>query len=167
MKTIFSKGTLAAALATSTAFGGIATAQDAKTFTIATHYNEDQMGPLLGCFTAYEAEHPGLSIEFQQASYGDFLQTILTSRVGGTSPDIYNVYSIWAPQLAASGTLSEPPADMQDWITSSYGAGSVGAATINGTLWGIPTELSVYQLFITKRCWPRRDMTHHQPHGTS
>lgn len=150
MTTIFSKGTLAGALAASTAFGGMATAQDAKTITIATHYNESQMGPLLACFTAYEEQNPGITIEFQQASYGDFLQTILTSRVGGTSPDIYNIYSIWAPQLAASGTLSEPPADVQDWIRASYGDGTVGAATINGTLWGIPTELSVYQLFYNK-----------------
>ena len=123
----------------------------AKTIQIATHYNEAQMGPLLECFAAYEASNPGITIEFQQAAYGDFLQTILTSRVGGTSPDIYNIYSIWAPQLAAAGTLAEPPADVQDWIRASYGAGSVGAATINGTLWGIPTELSVYQLFYNKK----------------
>lgn len=150
MKTTDAKSTLAIALAASTALAGTAYAQDTKTIEIATHYNEAQMAPLLECFAAYEAENPGIEIEFQQASYGDFLQTILTSRVGGTSPDIYNIYSIWAPQLADAGTLAEPPADIQDWIRSSYGAGTVGAATINGTLWGIPTELSVYQLFYNK-----------------
>lgn len=150
MQTMLIKRTLAAALAASTALAGIAAAQDAKTIQIATHYNEAQMAPLLECFAAYEAENPGIKIEFQQASYGDFLQTILTSRVGGTSPDIYNIYSIWAPQLADAGTLAVPPADMQDWIRASYGEGTVGAATIGGTLWGIPTELSVYQLFYNK-----------------
>lgn len=149
MTRLFTKGVVTAALA-STALVGVAQAQDTKTIEIATHYNEDQMGPLLDCFAAYEAENPGIEIEFQQASYGDFLQTILTSRVGGTSPDIYNIYSIWAPQLAAAGALAEPPAEVQDWIKSSYGDGSVGAATIGGTLWGIPTELSVYLLFYNK-----------------
>ncbi|WDR01335.1 sugar ABC transporter substrate-binding protein [Devosia algicola] len=151
MTRILSKSSFAAVLACTTALTGMASAQDVKTIKIATHYNDAQMAPLLKCFDVYESEHPDIKIEFQQASYGDFLQTILTSRVGGTSPDIYNIYSIWVPQLAAAGTLAEPPADLQDWIKSSYGEGTVGAATINGTLWGIPTELSVYQLLYNKK----------------
>ena len=79
------------------------------------------------------------------------LDTGSKSRIGGTSPDIYNIYSIWAPQLAAAGALAEPPAAVQDWIRGAYGEGTVGAATINGTLWGIPTELSVYQLLYNKK----------------
>ncbi|MEZ5776907.1 MAG: extracellular solute-binding protein [Paracoccaceae bacterium] len=151
MLTTSKKRTMAAVLMATTALGAGASAQEAKTIQVATHYNEEQMVPLLACFDAYEESHPGITIEFQQAAYGDFLQTILTSRVGGTSPDIYNIYSIWAPQLAAANTLAEPPAEVQDWIRSSYGEGTVGAATINGTLWGIPTELSVYQLFYNKK----------------
>ena len=143
--------TLGVALAASTALTPVAFAQDAKTIKVATHYNEEQMAPLTECFRAYETSHPGIKIEFQQADYGDFLQTILTSRVGGTSPDIYNIYSIWAPQLASAGALATPPAEIQDWIKSAYGAGTVGAATINGTLWGIPTELSVYELIYNKK----------------
>jgi multiple sugar transport system substrate-binding protein len=138
---------LGATLAATTALGTLVSAQ---TIQIATHYNEEQMAPLLACFDAYEAANPGVTIEFQQAAYGDFLQTILTSRIGGTSPDIYNIYSIWAPQLAGAGALAEPPAEIQDWVRASYGAGTVGAATINGILWGIPTELSVYQLVYNK-----------------
>ena len=142
--------TLGVALAISTALTSVALAQDTKTIKIATHYNEEQMAPLTECFRAYEAKNPGVKIEFQQADYGDFLQTI-PSRVGGTSPDIYNIYSIWAPQLAAAGTLATPSAEMQAWVKSAYGAGTVGAATINGTLWGIPTELSVYELIYNKK----------------
>ncbi|SLN74304.1 extracellular solute-binding protein [Roseisalinus antarcticus] len=142
--------TIAAALAASTALTGAALAQDGGTIQIATHYNQDQMAPLLACFDRY-TEETGVEIEFQQASYRDFLQTILTARVGGTAPDIYNIYSIWAPQLASSGTLAEPPEDVASWIRDSYGEGTVGAATINGTLYGIPTELSVYQLFYNKK----------------
>ncbi len=144
-------GTLAALLAMSTALTAPAFAQDAKTITIATHYNDDQMKPLTECFRAYEGSHPGIKIVFQQAAYGDFLQTILTSRVSGTSPDIYNIYSIWAPQLASAGALAVPPADVLDWIKKDYGPGSVGAATIGGQLWGIPTELSVYDLIYNKK----------------
>ncbi len=134
------------AAATSSVF-----AQDTKTITIATHYNDEQIAPITACFEAYEAEHPGIDIVHQQASYGDFLQTILTSRVGGTSPDIYNIYSIWAPQLAAAGALEVPPQEVLDFVNANYADGSVGAATIDGQLWGIPTELSVYMLTYNKK----------------
>lgn len=138
------------ALLASTALAAPALAAD-TTITVATHYNQEQMAPLQACFDQYEAENPGTEIVFQQASYRDFLQTIMTARVGGTSPDIYNIYSIWAPQLADSGTLAEPPAEIADFVKENYGEGTVGAATINGTLYGIPTELSVYQLFYNKQ----------------
>ena len=143
--------TLAATLVTSTSLVTASFAQDVKTITIATHYNDEQMAPLTECFRAYETAHPDTKIVFQQAAYGDFLQTILTSRIGGTSPDIYNIYSIWAPQLASAGALAVPPADILDWVKTAYGAGSVGAATIGGQLWGIPTELSVYELIYNKK----------------
>jgi multiple sugar transport system substrate-binding protein len=136
------------------ALGLIATggaAQEAKTIQVATHYTEEQAAPLLACFDAYEAEHPGITVEHQQTAYGDFLQTILTSRVGGTAPDIVNVYSVWVPQLAAAGALEPPPADVADWINASYSPSTVGAATVNGQLWGIPTELSIYALVYNKQ----------------
>jgi multiple sugar transport system substrate-binding protein len=98
---------------TSLASGALA--QEATTIQVATHYTEEQAAPLLACFEAFEAEHPGVTIEHQQTAYGDFLQTILTSRVGGTAPDIVNVYSIWAPQLAAAGALEPPP--RRSWTT--------------------------------------------------
>jgi multiple sugar transport system substrate-binding protein len=136
------------AMTTSTAALTLAlpAAAQETTITIATHYNDAQMEPLTACFRQYEEENPGLAIEHQQASYRDFLQTILTARVGGTSPDIYNIYSIWAPQLAAAGVLAEPPEEVAATIREGYGEGTVGAATIGGTLYGFPTELSVYQL---------------------
>lgn len=124
--------------------------QEAVTIQIATHYNQDQMAPLTACFREYEAQNPGVTIEHQQASYRDFLQTILTARVGGTSPDIYNIYSIWAPQLASAGVLMPPPEEVQAFVREGYGEGTVAAATIDGTLMGIPTELSVYQLVYNK-----------------
>lgn len=151
MSILAKSGQLAALLAMSTALTAPALAQDAKTITIATHYNDEQMAPLTECFRAYEGAHPDIKIVFQQAAYGDFLQTILTGRSSGTSPDIYNIYSIWAPQLASAGALSVPPQDVVDWITKDYGAGTVGAATIGGQLWGIPTELSVYDLIYNKK----------------
>lgn len=142
--------TLLCALVATTALTTAAHAQQ-KTITVATHYNQDDIKPVLACFDQYMAEHPEISIVSQQTSYGDFLQTIMTSRVGGTSPDIYNIYSIWAPQLAKAQALAVPPADIVDWVKANYADGTVGAATIGGQIYGIPTELSVFQLVYNKK----------------
>lgn len=142
--------TLLGALVATTALTGVALAQQ-KTITVATHYNQDDVKPILACYDQYMAEHPDIKIVAQQTSYADFLQTIMTSRVGGTSPDIYNIYSIWAPQLVKAQALAVPPADIVDWVKAGYAEGTVGAATIGGQLYGIPTELSVFQLVYNKK----------------
>lgn len=128
-----------------------AAAQEARTIQVATHYTEEQAAPLLACFDAYEAENPGVTVEHQQTAYADFLQTILTSRVGGTAPDVTNIYSIWVPQLAAAGALEPPPQEIVDYVAANYAPAVVGAATVGGQLWGLPTELSVYALVYNRQ----------------
>ena len=55
-----------------------AVAQAAETVTIAMHYTEEQAEPLLECIERYEAANPDTDIIYQQISYGEYLQTILT-----------------------------------------------------------------------------------------
>ena len=123
--------------------GYSASAQE-QPLTVAMHYTQEQAAPLIACLDSYEAE--GVRAEYQQISYGDYLQTVLTGRLAGQSPDIYNVYSIWAAQMVDNGVLAEPPEDLSDFVQNGYSGGTVDAATIDGTLWGIPTEVSVYML---------------------
>ena len=116
------------------------------TLTVAMHYSQDQAAPLLACFQRYEEANPGVSVEYQQLSYRDYLQTVLTSRLGGQAPDIYHLYSIWGPQLVDNGVLMEPPAEISDFVRENYAASTVDAASINGTLYGVPSEVSAYLL---------------------
>ena len=118
---------------------------------IAAHYNAKQAAPLLACLKKYEAEHPGVRIEYRQVSYVDFLQTILIGRASGSPVDIYNLYSVWAPQLIASGALDRPPADVLAMVKRDYNPATVGAATIKGQAYGIPTAVSIYQLVYNKK----------------
>lgn len=122
---------------------GAAHAQE-DPLTVAMHYTQEQAAPLIACLDGYDAE--GVTAQYQQISYGDYLQTVLTGRLAGQAPDIYNVYSIWAAQMVDNGVLAQPPADLTDFVTDGYSAGTVDAATIDGTLWGVPTEVSVYML---------------------
>ena len=128
-----------------------ARAAPATTLTIAAHYNSAQVTPLLKCFKIYETIHPGIRIKYQQASYNDFLQTILTSRASRSAADIYNIYSVWAPQLISAGALDAPPADVVSFVSGAYNRATTDAATLNGRVRGIPTALSIYQLVYNKK----------------
>lgn len=122
---------------------GSALAQDAP-LTVAMHYTQSQAAPLIACLEAYDRD--GQTARYQQITYGDYLQTVLTGRLAGQAPDIYNVNSIWAAQMVENGVLAEPPADLARFVQEGYGQGTVEAATIGDTLWGVPTEVSVYML---------------------
>lgn len=141
--------TLPAVALTSLSLAGTAFAQQ-KTISIATHYTEEQMRPLTACFRRYEALNPDIKIVHQQATFRDFLQTILTSRISGRAPDIYNVYSIWGVQLTANGVLDAPPAEILDFVKGQYEAQTVEAATVGGKIWGVPAEVSTYLLVYNK-----------------
>ncbi len=127
------------------------TAAFAQTVTLATHYPPESIAVLEPCFRAYESQNPGIIIEHQQITYGDYLQTILTSRLGGQSPDIYHVYSIWGAQLVENGVLATPPDDIVSFVQDNYVASTVDAASIQGQLWGVPTEVSNYLLIYNKQ----------------
>lgn len=134
---------LTTALLASVALPLPAAAQDGP-LTVAMHYTQEQAAPLIECLEAYD--EGGVTAEYQQISYGDYLQTVLTGRLAGQSPDVYNVYSIWAAQMADNGVLAEPPEDVVSFVEENYAGGTVDAATIDGTLYGVPTEVSVYML---------------------
>ena len=123
---------------------GAAGAQDGPV-EVAMHYSAEQAAPLISCFDRYEAE-TGTAVEYTQLSYRDYLQTVLTSRLAGQSPDVYHVYSIWAPQLVDNGVLAEPPDEVADFVRDGYASTTADAVTIDDVLWGVPTEVSAYLL---------------------
>ena len=122
----------------------------AQTITIATHYPPESISILEPCFATYE-EQEGIRIEHQQITYGDYLQTILTSRLGGQSPDIYNVYSIWGAQLVENDVLAPPPDDIVSFVQDNYVESTVNASSIQDQLWGVPGEVSNYMLIYNKK----------------
>jgi multiple sugar transport system substrate-binding protein len=121
----------------------------AQTLTLATHYPPENVAVLEPCFAQYRDE-TGVEVVHQQVPYGDYLQTILTARLGGQAPDIYHVYSIWAAQLVDNGLLASPPEDVLGFVTETYAESTVDAVTIADQVWGIPTEVSNYLLVYNK-----------------
>ena len=122
----------------------------AQTITLATHYPPENVAVLEPCFAQYQQE-TGVEVVHQQVPYGDYLQTILTARLGGQAPDIYHVYSIWAAQLVDNGLLATPPDEVLGFVQDGYAESTVDAVTIEGQIWGIPTEVSNYLLVYNKK----------------
>ncbi len=118
--------------------------------TLAAHYSPEEAASLTPCFEQYETE-TGVGIDYQQVAYGDYLQTVLTSRLSGQAPDIYHLYSIWGAQMVENEILATPPQDVVDFVTNTYVQTTTEAASINGQLWGIPTEVSNYLLVYNKK----------------
>ena len=102
--------------ATASLIAATATAQSAETVTMAMHYTEEQAAPLLACIARYETANPGVDIVYQQVSYEEYLQTILTARAGGKSPDIYNLYSTWGMQLVDNDLLAPAPENVTKYL---------------------------------------------------
>lgn len=145
---------LRALLGTLSLLGGAA----AQTITVATHYPTENIAVLEPCFERYQQE-TGVEVVHQQIPYGDYLQTILTARLGGQSPDIYHVYSIWAAQLVDNGLLAVPPEDVLAFIGDNYVANTVDAVTIDDQVWGVPTEVANYLLVYNKKLFQEAGIT--------
>jgi multiple sugar transport system substrate-binding protein len=118
--------------------------------TLAAHYSPEEAASLIPCFEQYEAE-TGVGIDYQQIAYGDYLQTVLTSRLSGQAPDIYHLYSIWGAQMIENEVLAVPPQEVIDFVTGNYIQTTADAVTISDQLWGIPTEVSNYLLVYNKK----------------
>ncbi len=122
---------------------------------IATHYTDAQRAPLTACLREYERLHPGLRVVHRQSAIEDMLQSLVIARLGGTSPDIVNVYSLWAAPLVRAGVLDAPPPDVARMVAADYLPASVDGVRVGGRAWGIPTELDAYLLLYNRTLFAR------------
>lgn len=128
-----------------------ASADAATRIVIAAHYGQGQKDHLLPYFEEYMKLHPDIELVYQELTFADYLQTVMTARIAGQQPDIYHVYSLWGVQLQENGVLAEPPASIQQFVREQFVPSSVDAVTMKGTVWGIPTEINNYMLVYNKR----------------
>ena len=75
----------------------------------------------------------------------------MTAKLGGTSPDIYNVYSLWSAQLIETGLLAKPPASVLKLVETGYAASTREAIRVDNETWGIPGEVSAFMLVCNKK----------------
>lgn len=134
------------------ALSSIAAAQDTPTLTVLTHWGEEST--LQGqevMFDLCEAA-TNVNIELRTVPFNDLLTTIVTGRTAGTNPDIYHLYNLWLPDFTGeNGLLAAPPADAVEEIMANSPQAVIDGITVNGQVWGYPTEVNTYLLLYNKR----------------
>lgn len=103
----------------------------------------------------FESDHPNITVEYTigPGNDPDYITQLLTALGAGEGPDLYNVLSL-VPELTPGGPVV--PVDYtamgyesQEALVGSYIDGTLqGFMDGAGTLYGVPTELGNYALYI-------------------
>lgn len=116
-----------------------------------THWAPDTVAKLEAAAATYTAAHPDTKITVRAVPFGDLLTTLRTSGGGAGGATIAGIYDAWLPDLAKDQLVAPVPDAIAADTKANWPAGVIGAASIGGTLYGIPNEIDVYALNYNKK----------------
>lgn len=116
-----------------------------------THWSPETVAKLEAAAAAYTAANPETTVTVRAVPFGDLLTTLRTSGGGSDGATIAGIYDAWLPDLARDQLVAPAPEAVAADTIANWPAGVIGAASINGTLYGIPNEIDVYALNYNKR----------------
>lgn len=96
----------------------------------------------------YTTLHPNIEFDIRSIPYGEYADTLKVLSDADMAPDIYQIYSNWGVSYVKDGMLDKPTKDITDDIKKNYI--STTGVTIDGEIWGIPTEINDYVLLYNK-----------------
>ena len=111
---------------------------------------------------AFMEAHPNITVEYE-ALPSDYYATLNTALASGAGPDLFNQFTPFSAQYFLQGILA--PVDPAGWglesiddVKALYGSGDLAdgmlaGATYDGTLYGIPTEMSAYACYVNLDSW--------------
>ncbi|HEY0854737.1 MAG TPA: extracellular solute-binding protein, partial [Devosia sp.] len=124
-----------------------------------THWSPETVAKLEAAAAAYTAAHPDTKISVRAVPFGDLLTTLRTSGGGADGATIAGIYDAWLPDLAKDALVAPVPEATAADTVANWPAGVVGAATVGGTLYGIPNEIDVYALNYNKKLFEAAGIT--------
>lgn len=124
-----------------------------------THWAPDTVAKLEAAAATYSQAHPDTKITVRAVPFGDLLTTLRTSGGGAGGATIAGIYDAWLPDLAKDKLVAAVPEAIAADTKSNWPAGVVGAASIGGTLYGIPNEIDVYALNYNKKLFAEAGIT--------
>lgn len=114
----------------------------------------DQVGPEFKTMNeeviqAFEAMHPGVTVELQGIPYDDLRQRLITGIAGGEVPDVLRADIIWVPEFADQGALLALDDEMSDFdeFAGQVFEGPLSTNLWNGKYYGLPLDTNTRVLF--------------------
>ncbi|MCG7208373.1 ABC transporter substrate-binding protein [Streptomyces arenae] len=125
---------------------------DPIVLTLLSHYASGALKEALrGPVDEWNATHDRVKVATKAVEFTDLLTTVMVRQAAGQGADLLHPYCLWNGQLVRAGVLRPAPAPHAAEIRRGYGAAAVGSASVDGTVYGYPTELQTYALYYNKR----------------
>lgn len=142
------------------ALTSVTVAQDTVTVKLWMHNHPPRIPLDETLIAQFEAENPGIDVEFTVVPDQEWDTTLGTALASGSGPDLFNQATFAIGQFYSQGILAPIDAEAAGYadaasVYSAYEAGEalLAGATFDGTLYGLPTELSAYACYTNDALW--------------
>lgn len=123
---------------------------DAVNISYLTHWSPETVALLETAAKEYAKTNPDVTVTVRAVPFGDLLTTLRSQGGGADGATIAGIYDLWLPELARDKLVAPAPEAVAADVKASWPAGIVSAASVGGTLYGIPNEIDVYALNYNK-----------------
>jgi multiple sugar transport system substrate-binding protein len=115
-----------------------------------THWAPETVALLENAAKEYAKTNPDVAVTVRAVPFGDLLTTLRSQGGGADGATIAGIYDLWLPELARDKLVAPAPDAVAGEVKGAWPAGIVSAASVGGTLYGIPNEIDVYALNYNK-----------------
>ncbi|WP_353643208.1 extracellular solute-binding protein [Mesorhizobium sp. WSM2239] len=115
-----------------------------------THWAPETVALLENAAKEYAKTNPDVAVTVRAVPFGDLLTTLRSQGGGADGATIAGIYDLWLPELARDKLVAPAPEAVASEVKGAWPAGIVSAASVGGTLYGIPNEIDVYALNYNK-----------------
>jgi len=115
-----------------------------------THWAPETVALLEEAAKEYAKTNPDVTVTVRAVPFGDLLTTLRSQGGGADGATIAGIYDLWLPELARDKLVAPAPETVATEVKGAWPAGVVSAASVGGTLYGIPNEIDVYALNYNK-----------------
>jgi len=109
----------------------------------------DHLADLDAIVTAFEAQHPNITIDVQTADYNDYFTKLQTAVAGGTAPDTFELNYENFVSYASAGSLLDISSQAGP-VASTYYPNAYNVFSLDGKQYGLPESFSDVLLFYNK-----------------
>ncbi|MFK0286439.1 ABC transporter substrate-binding protein [Streptomyces sp. NPDC090499] len=125
---------------------------DPVVLTLLSHYASGELKKALqGPVDEWNALHDRVKVRTKAVEFTDLLTTFMVRQAAGQGTDILHPYCLWNGQLVRAGVLRPAPPEHAEEIGRGYGAAAAGSASVEGRIYGYPTEMQTYALYYNRR----------------